>query len=46
VDDRFGRQCVAVLDVDEIHSSARRGRRGSTARRGLAMSGAGGRSPD
>lgn len=46
VDDRFGRQCVAILDVYEIDGSARGGRRGSTARRGLAMSGAAGRNPD
>src|SRR5215471_2653315 len=46
VDDRFGRECVRILNVYEINGSTRRGRCGSTARRGLAMSDAGGRNPD
>src|SRR5215467_13886818 len=46
MNDRLGRQRVAVLDVDEIYGGSWRGRCGRTASWGLAVSHPGRRDPD
>ncbi len=46
MNDRLGRQRVAVLDVNEINGGPRRGRCGPTASGGLAVSDSGRRNPD